>query len=245
MIQSVNRAFSVLFAIASAEESLSTARLARDIGLPRTTVIRLLNTMQEIGVIAKNGKSDHYELGDKMLALLNDAAGEEQLEVMVQKGMQELSAETGETIYYCIPSGDEVLYVSQINARHAIQMEDWIGRTVPLYGTAVGKLQLAYYPTTQQDAYLSQPLSRFTADTEIDSDKIKEEMKQIYQDKIAWNRCEFEESVFAVAAPIFDKTGQLIGMLAVGGPEFRIKGKEAGYAELLQTVTERITSRLT
>ena len=132
MIQSVERAFSVLFSIASADESLSVSQLARDIDLPRTTVIRLLNTMQQLGVIAKNGRSDHYQLGPKMLTLLNHAAGEEQLEVMVQNAMQQLSVETGETIYYCTPTGeDEVLYVSQINARHAIRMEDWTGRTVP------------------------------------------------------------------------------------------------------------------
>ncbi len=244
MIQSVDRAFSVLFAIASSGDSLSVAQLARDIDLPRTTVIRLLNTMQEIGVIAKNGQSDHYQLGEKILTLLNHAAGEEQLEVMVQNAMQQLSAETGETIYYCVPSGDEVLYVSQINARHAIQMEDWTGRTVPLYGTAVGKLQLAFSPPVKQEAYLSQPLAQFTPLTQTDPEKIRSELDTIRRNKSAWNRNEFEASVFAVAAPIFTNDQELIGMLAIGGPEFRLKDSGERYENLIKSAVEKITSRL-
>ena len=244
MIQSVERAFSVLFAIAAAEDSLSISQLARDIDLPRTTVIRLLGTMQEIGVIAKNGKTDHYQLGEKMRSLLSQAAGEEQLEVMVQNGMQQLSAETGETIYYCVPSGDEVLYVSQIDARHAIQMEDWTGRTVPLYGTAVGKLQLAFSPHAEQETYLSKSLKPFTPHTETDPKKIWHEIDIIRHKKLAWNRNEFEDSVFAVAAPILNYEQRLIGMLAIGGPEFRLKDQGERYEDLVKSAVEKITGRL-
>ncbi|MEM7345448.1 MAG: IclR family transcriptional regulator [Chloroflexota bacterium] len=246
MIQSVERAFSLLYTIGLNKDRISVSQLARDVDLPRTTVVRLLETLQAVGAVKTAERKDEYQLGDKLLALLNEVPWQTQLRAVAQPCLQTLAEQTGETIYLCLPDGDQVLYATQINSRYKIQVEDATGQRYPMHVTAPGKLFLAHRSPEIQAAYFAQRLERYTEMTILSNEMLETQFIEILQTGHSWTRDEFEIGYVGLAAPIFNQQQELVGAVALGAPKFRIRDA-THEAELVQFVSEaaqQISKRL-
>ena len=237
MIQSVERAFALLYKIGQEDDQISISQLARDVNLPRTTVVRLLETLQGVGAVKTAVSKDNYQLGDQLLALLSKASWTDQIVAIAQPSLQKLAEQTGETIYFCLPDGDQCYFAAQINTRHKIRIADSTGERHPLHVTSSGKLFLAHRSTKALNAYLNEPLIQYSKATVNSETGLKDQFKQILETGISWNHDEYEVGWTSVAAPVFNAAGDLIASPAVGVPKFRVRNKEH-ETELTQFVME-------
>ncbi len=245
MIQSVERAFLLLYTIGSYPSGhINISQLARDVGLPRTTVVRLLETLQAVGAVKYDSEADEYQLGDKLLTLLNYTSWHDQLAAIAQPCLQQLAAQTGETVYLCLPDGDRTLFASQINSRHTIQMVDWTGTRAPLHLTAAGKLFLAHRSKQLQALYFEQPLQQYTEFSLTSREVLSQQFELIKEIGISWTRDEFEVGFIGIAAPIFNHHGEVIASAALGAPKFRLEDKEEIVAKLVRETASQISQRL-
>lgn len=245
MIQSVERAFLLLYTIGSHRSGhLNISQLARDIGLPRTTVVRLLETLQAVGAVKYESQTDEYQLGDKLVTLLRHTSWHKQLVAIAQPCLQKLAAQTGETVYLCLPDGDHTLFASQINSRYTIQMVDWTGTRAPLHLTAAGKLFLAHREKELQARYFEHPLQQYTEFSLTSREALSQQFERIENTGMSWTRDEFEVGFIGVAAPIFDGDGEVIASAALGAPKFRLEDKEEIIVELVRETADQISQRL-
>lgn len=246
MIQSVERAFLLLYRIGRNDEHVSISQLARDVDLPRTTVARLLQTLQAVGAVKSVDGGDEYLLGDNLLKLLNNTTWAQQIIAVAQPYLQELAAQTGETVYLCLPDGDWCFYASQINTRYKIRVGDSTGERHPLHVTSAGKIFLAHRDIKAQNAYFKQELEQYTDYTMVSAESLKNQFEVIRQTNISWTRDEYEVGYIGVAAPIYNNQGDIVGAPSIGAPRFRIRNEahEAELEALVLEAAQKITTRL-
>ena len=246
MIQSVERAFTLLYAIGRNKTHTNISQLARDVSLPRTTVVRLLETLQGVGAVQSADDSDDYLLGDQLLALLKHTSWTEQIVAVAQPLLQRLAAQTGETIYFCLPDGDWCYFASQINTRYKIRIQDSTGERHPLHITAPGKIFLAHRSAEEQAIYLSRKLLPYTEKSVISAEGLRAQFHAARQTGVCWNHNEYEIGYASVAAPIFNKHGDVVGAPAIGAPIFRIRdtAHEKEFEQLVCDAAQQISHRL-
>lgn len=135
--RTVDRALEVLASVCERDES-TLAGVARDVGLPPSTVLRLMRTLETSGFLAKDADST-YRPGPRLLQIGARAFSKEWLVSLSAAPMQGVVEATGESVYLSIPGHRKTaLYVSIIEGTYSVRHTNWVGRTVPLEGSAVG-----------------------------------------------------------------------------------------------------------
>ncbi len=246
MIQSVERAFALLYKIGQENDQISISQLARDVNLPRTTVVRLLETLQAVGAVKTAVSNDSYQLGDQLLSLLSKASWTDQIVAIAQPSLQKLAEQTGETIYFCLPDGDQCYFAAQINTRHKIRIANSTGERHPLHVTSSGKLFLAHRSPNDLTTYFNHPLIQYSDATVNSKSGLQKQFKQILKTGVSWNHDEYEVGWTSVAAPVFNSVGDLIASPAVGVPKFRVRNEEHAVelACLVKEAASEIMERL-
>ena len=144
--RSVERALALLASVCSGQGS-SLAECARSTGLPASTALRLLRTLEQVEFVARDDESGGYRAGPRMVQLGAQALGHEQLIPLCAPALQNIVGATGESAYLSVPGpGATSLYVSIVEGTHSIRHTSWVGRTVPLEGSAAGTVLLGRVP---------------------------------------------------------------------------------------------------
>lgn len=249
-IQSIQRAFDILKVIDDGAGSARAAAIAEEIGLPRTTVIRILGTLEEIGAVVQvkgqqNG-SRQYTIGPTARFLGQPKTDGANLKEVARPELERLAVETGETVYLCTPLGDQVYYLDQVNSQHHILLRDWVGKSLPMHTTAPGKVFVAWLSPKELDDYLSKPLKVFTPKTIVDPKKIRAYAAEIRQVGFAWTHEQTEAGLIGVAGPIFKNGDELVGAVSIGGPSFRFPkpNQEQDLEQLIVDTARRIEAKL-
>ena len=245
-IQSLERAFSILKVIDEASNAIRPAEIAECIGLPRTTVIRMVTTLEALGAVVRADDGSSFQIGPTLRAFARSKPKLGYLKKIAQPHLKQLAAETGETVYLCILERHQVHYLDQIDSRHHILLRNWVGSYFPAHTTAAGKALLAFLPEDKFLAYLKRPLEKFTKNTIIDPDQIRGYAKTIRATGYAWTYGQTEDGLVGVAAPIYSEAEQPIAAVAVGGPAFRFPpaGQDEAMAQCVVRTARQISERL-
>lgn len=232
-VQSVQRAFMLLQQLAS--EEMGVTRLAEASDLPKSTVARLLKTLEYEGAVEWVDETGGYRIGPSIASLAGSTDPAADLIAHTHPHLVVLAQETEENAGLAVPDGRLAHYVAQVGTDNAVQISDWTGQRLPMHSVASGLALLAFLPDSMRDTYLSGPIERFTDATMTDPGELTAWMAQIRSDGFAWCQADYVEGLTAVAAPIFDPQGHPIGAIHVHGPTFRFprKGKRDEIAALV------------
>ncbi len=144
-VQSLKRAFDILRTVAAQPKGTSLADIARQAALPKSTVSRMLSTLETIGAVERVVQPEGFRIGDLIVTLAAQVAYPRSLVALARPYMQELAQRSGETVSLSMPDGDAALTVDQIDSWREWQLRNWIGKRLPLYCTSDGKLYLAQW----------------------------------------------------------------------------------------------------
>ena len=236
-VQSLKRAFEILSAVAAQPAGTSLADIARQVALPKSTVSRMLSTLETIGAVERVAQPEGFRIGDKIVTLAAQVAYPRSLIALARPYMQELAQLSGETISLSMPDGDTALTVDQIDSWREWQLRNWIGKRLPLYCTSDGKLYLAQWSPAALDEYLARPLEVYTANTLTTPAQLRQELAQIRDQGYAWNYRERDPDLVSIAAPIHDADQHVVAALCMFGPFFRFPPPEQ-RDELIRLVVE-------
>ncbi len=218
-IQSVKRAFSILKAIAAYPRGVGLGKIAEQVDLPKSTVSRMLSTLESIDAVERMPYGKGFRLGP---ATLNLALQPSYLITIARPYLQELAHATNEAVNLCLPDGKQVHYVDQVQRQRNVQVGDWTGtRTSVLHVISPGKIFLAYWPPEQLETYLNRPLEQFTKHSITAPETLHRHLAQIKQQGYAWSYEEFELGLVGASAPIQNKDGQVVAAVNLSGPAFR------------------------
>ncbi len=223
-VESVARAIQIVEALAQSPAGLSET--ARRVDLPKSTVARLLTTLEELEAVERDEDGRLYRLGPVLKRLSSAAGGPAQLTAFARPYLDELTALTGEAAGIAIPDGFKVHYVDQTEAEHPVQVRDWTGELIPMHVVPSGLVIMAHWPEQQISRYLSRELERLTANSVTDPDEIRQRLAAVRLEGYAWVYEEFVEGINSVASAVLERNGLITAALHVHGPAYRFPGNE-------------------
>ncbi|WP_045074887.1 IclR family transcriptional regulator [Psychromicrobium lacuslunae] len=134
--KTVERALALLGVVCD-RGSISLAEASREVELSASTALRLLRTLEGAGFVRKD--DDGYRPGMRIVQLGAQALAHESLVSMAEEPMKRLVAATGESTYLNVPSrGGNGIYIAVQEGTHSVRHSSWVGRSIPLEGTAAG-----------------------------------------------------------------------------------------------------------
>jgi DNA-binding IclR family transcriptional regulator len=222
-VQSVGRALRLLLLLGEHSQPLSVTEMARESNVHKSTVSRLLATLEQSEFVSQDSKSELFRLGPALFRLSDAVASEIALVPLARPALERLAEKTGETVNLAVLRGREVFHLDQVECQRFIAATDWAGRTAPVHATSTGKVLLAFAPESVREAALSGKLVRLTERTRVDPDVLRSDLAEVRRLGHAVVVGELEEGLTAISAPVFDATGACRAAVSVSGPSFRIK----------------------
>lgn len=222
MIQSVQRASILLKAFGHGSPELGVSELSRQLNLHKSTVSRLLATLEHEGLVERAPDTDKYRLGFDFVRLAGQVAHFGDVRTVARPVMTRLVEQTRETANLAVLDKEEVINVEQISGPHRVSVGDWVGRRTPLHCVANGKALLAFQPRAEIQRVLAGPLPRFTDQTITEPDRLLDELATVRERGYAVALDEIEQGLHAVAAPIRDSAGAITAAISISGPAYRV-----------------------
>jgi IclR family transcriptional regulator, acetate operon repressor len=242
-VQSVERAFAVLGALA--DGPLGVTDIAERVSLPKSTVARLLGTLQDEGAVEQLSGDSRYRMGERIASLAATVAPGGSIVPIARPDLEELAILAGEASGLAIPDGFRVHYIDQVDTPNAVQARDWTGTRVPMHAVPSGQVLLAHLPPAELDRFLTEPLERFTPRTLTDPPALRRRLDTVREEGIAWVHEEFDLGIDSVAAPVLDRRGSAVAAVHVHGPSYRFPRRDSSrLAEQVVAAAAAIAARL-
>jgi DNA-binding IclR family transcriptional regulator len=243
-VQSVERAFSVLRCLAGGPAGVSD--IAERAALPKSTVSRLLSTLQTLGAVEQVSAGGDYRVGAMLVDLASAALPSRSLVDVGRPYVQELAAALDEAAGLSVLDGDSVVYLDSTESTRAVQLKDWTGERLPLHVVSSGLVLLAHAPPGVAERYLRRPLERFTPRTVVDAAKLRKRLAAIRKRPVEWVLAEFSEEVNSVAAPVCGANGSVVAAVHAHGPSYRFPppGEAEEIGAIVAAVAGKISARL-
>ncbi|MGZ4031551.1 MAG: IclR family transcriptional regulator [Tumebacillaceae bacterium] len=215
-VRAVERALDILLCFSGTETELGLSEISKRLGLHKSTVHRLLASLESKGFIRRHTSTEKYRLGWSVLELVSNVYQSDDLSSIVLPVMTRLRDLLGETISLYILSGNERIRIQAVESNQPVRRVANIGKRLPLYVGASGKVLLAF-SNVQLEAILNDP--SFPA--ELNKTEFLAALQQTRDQGYAVSIEEREPGAAAVAAPIFSRGGEIVAALSVSGPADR------------------------
>lgn len=246
VLSAIERALSVLDLIASSDKADSgVSEIARELGLSKTVVHRVLVTLLRKDYLQVDPISRRYRLGPMALVLGSAYLERLDLRSLVLPRLQDLSDRTGETATISLRNGGSRMYIDQVTPVREIKMSVAVGKAFPLHAGSSSKSFLAFLGNTEREEYLaSHELTAFTPATIVDAEALRQELTDIRSRGFAISLEERQAGAGSVAAPVLDRYGRPIAVLSVCGPVERFRSQLNVIAPLVVEVCSDISRLL-
>lgn len=226
-VQSFDRSVAILDAFTAERTELGVSDIARITELSRSTVHRLLTSLQRHEFVQQVPGSRHYALGPRVLRMAQAASLKVNLQAMSRPIMASLRDRCDETVGLHVSQGNGVRVVlDQVESRQPLRRTyTEIGQPLPIYQGAPGKVLLAHGPPESQERVVSGVLEAATTRTITDPEKLRSELRRVFKNGYALSLEERVQDTSTLAVPIRDHTGDVIAAISVTGPSTRLSRK--------------------
>ncbi|MFT3820995.1 MAG: IclR family transcriptional regulator [Rubrivivax sp.] len=216
------KGLAVVELLARSEKPLSQAQIARELGIVRSNVHRLMQALEETRFVWRDEDSGTYSAAIKLWELGSAVLAKLDLRRHAQRQMEELMRSTGESVHLSVLDGVQVVYVHKVESLNPVRAYTQIGGRAEAFCVATGKIQLAFASPSLLTE-VSDSLRPFTDRTITDPQAFLREMKRVRTAGYAINRGEWRDGVWGIAAPITDIRGTVIAALGISGPAERFR----------------------
>jgi IclR family KDG regulon transcriptional repressor len=246
-IHSVLKAAQILDSFTLQKSVYTNVELSNRLGINKTTIARLLYTLERSGFLNKDGKTKEYKLSHKLYRLGSVYISQIDLHIAAMPELSELAMFCHETVHLAILNDFNIFYLDKVESSRSIGMISRIGNLSPAYCTGVGKVLLAYLDKEKLKTFFrSVKLKRYTPNTICHSGKLATHLKKIRQQGYAFDDAEHEPDVRCVAAPVLDRNGNVVASISIAGPVYRMDRNkmETELLPAVKTTAEKISARL-
>jgi len=221
-IQSVDRAMTLLEAIAEAGGETTLTELSRRTRLNISTCHHLLSTLVQRGYVAKVPVRRSYALGARILYLSQACLRQVDLPARATPFIEQINEKTGETVHLAVLQGDAMMKVAKRESRHAVRVDTGtLGKTDAPHATATGKAMLAWLPEADMRRVLSHGLNRYTPKTITEWPDLIEALRHVRRNGYAMDDEEYQPGVICIGAAIRDQNGAVVGAISASTPTMR------------------------
>lgn len=242
------RALIVLEKLSGMSHPQTLSQLAQRTQLPKTSLMRMLNTLEEAGYVTRMPSALGYVTGPRAHQLALSVLESPQFLRACRNILGKLVAITGETCNLNALADDAVHYLIRVESREQLrlQLHMDVGAKVPLHCTASGKLFLAFTPRHHQAKILDRiELTAVTPKTIVQRDVLQLELDRTRAQGIGIDNEEFVRGMVAVAVPVKDQRENVIAVLACHAPTAEASLKKLlGFVEPMRHAAAELSELL-
>jgi len=225
-VQSVDRALILLDTLAQGDREMTLTEIAKALSWPKTTVYGLIATLRDRQYVDQSPETGRYRLGVRLFELGSIVAQSWNVRAIAKPAMQNLNDRLGEMIQLATESNGEVLYIEKLDSTHMMRIVSEIGARLPMHCTGLGKVLLAYKkPSEIKWIIAKRGLRMMTAHTITDREMLERELIKIRRQGYAIDDREIMDSLRCVAAPIYDRDGNVEYAISVSGLAGNLHGE--------------------
>jgi DNA-binding IclR family transcriptional regulator len=223
MLQTVDRALRLLLLFEEVDQEYRVGEMAAELGVDKSSASRLAATLANRGFLERAPGSEAFRIGPELgrLGVLNMGSSHNLIE-LARRPMENLAAETAETVNLARLEGREVVNIAQVDGTHLVGVGDWVGWKTEPHATANGKVLLAFAEDRFEEFPFQTPLEAFTEQTITDVEDLGSELRRVRSQGWASTLGELEDGFDGVAVPVFDALGRCRASLSVSGPAYRM-----------------------
>jgi len=245
-VQVIDRIFQILDLLAQSKNELGATELADGLGLHKSTVHRLMASLERYRFVEKNRDTAKYRLGWRLFELGTAAVSRLDLHSVARPFLANLAQKTHETAHLGIMSQGELISIVSVEADRSLRLPTTVGRRSPLYCTSQGKAILAFLPEAAAEEIIRNlEFKAFTRNTITKAPRLREELERIRRIGYAVDNEEMDDDLRCVGAAVFNHTGEVIAALSIAGPAYRVTGSQLPrMAEFVMLAARQLSAAL-
>ena len=236
-VQVISRAAKILRTLRDYPKGLSLSQIAKEVNLARSTVQRIVTTLEQERFVIAASANGGIRLGPEIAMLA--AAVYSDVREEIRPFLIHLSNTVNETVDLSVLDNGKVLFVDQIVATHPLQATSQPGASFPLHCTANGKAILASLPIADVEKLLPKQLKQYNDKTITSRDELVKELEGVCKDGVSFAREEHIHGICAVGAVVVDSIGNLHA-ISIPIPSTRFYGNEEKLAAALLDTCQKI-----
>jgi IclR family acetate operon transcriptional repressor len=217
------------------------------LGIDRSSVFRLANTLRRRGFLANPIGGRDYILGPSIWRLSRRYGWSSLLSIIPHEHLKSLTIRTGETSHLAVREGRNALFIDHhTSTNQVIVVSGQTGETVPLYCTAHGKALLAGCSLAElRGIFGNAELHAHTPRTIVTLERLAENCASIAEQDLAFDDAEYIVEARCIAAPIYDKDGSVVASIGISAPIARFPQDRYGvFAKHVLDVARDVTATL-
>lgn len=235
-IRSVERALDILLCFLK-KSPLSLTEIAQMTQLNKSTVYRLLATLEEKGFLMRDSETEKYQLGFRIWELSVSLDSSKDLAILFLPEMEQLRDQLDETVSLYIRDGYERIRIQAVESKQAIRRVAPVGARMSLAVGASSKVLMAF----TESQVLNEAIRSSAWPEGVDLEQYQKQLQEIRKTGYAISIEEREAGTAAISMPIFSRKGQIVAALAVSGPVHRMnEQKMKQFLPELKNAVERM-----
>lgn len=220
-IQVIARAAALLRALMGQPGGMSFGELAKSVGLPRSTVQRIVDALHREGLVIAASTANGVRLGPALLSLA--AATRFHIADVARETLQALARECGETVDLSVVDQEQMVFVDQVPGTHRLTAVSAVGVSFPLHSSANGKAVLAAMADEDLASLRKRlKLVALTSRTITDWAALEAEVAAVRRKGVAYDDEENSPGISAVAMAVSAPGGEFAA-ISIPVPTFRFQ----------------------
>ena len=237
------RVLQVIDLLCENRQPMRLSEISRCLDVPKSTLLPILQTMVQSRYIQKD-ESDRYFLGIALLEVGASAGAVHSQGDYIRDCLKDLVTQFGETCYYGVLDGSNVLYMEKVDSTQPIRMLTTIGHKLPAYATGLGKALLMDMTYEQLKQLYPSGLEALTKNTVKDLKSLHQQLQQAKSLGYSWEVEESTEHIRCFGIPV-RKNGQIVGAVSIAIPIFRYEeNKKENIIRSLQETADKLSNTL-
>ena len=215
---SLERALAILEFVAHKSGGVTNAEISAHFQIATSSTSYVLRRLEREGYLRRDAANGRYEMGLKIVALSHGALRDMGLRRIAEPILHRLSAQTRVSALIGVLERGRVMIVDKVEKPDLARIDMDIGVRYPAHSTALGKVLLAHLPKDQLLNLFDHAALAKTSPKTIDSkDRLLAELESVRKQGYAGSDGELFLGIRAIAAPIFDQTGQVAAAVSITG----------------------------
>jgi len=210
------RGLKILQIFSAARQELGAAEIARELGISRSTVFRLVYSLESMGFLQRAEHSKKYRLGLKVLDLGFQFLSGMDMVDLARPHLQDLSDETGTSAHLAVRDGTEIVYLARIAAKQLLVSSVGVGTRFPAHATTSGRIMLS--DLSMSEIATLYEGTELKAITDLTPTTLGDLINVLEADRkngyvVSWGA--YEKNVASVAAPVRDHSGKTVASINI------------------------------
>jgi DNA-binding IclR family transcriptional regulator len=181
----------------------------------------MLSALERQGLIRRD-RNGAFIAGDVLTQFARSQNHDSVLVTRMHPILEKLAMTTGETANLAVASNGEMRLIDQVDSHYLLGATNWVGKRIPFHASALGKVLLAYGAATIPLGKLNKVASK----TITSRQRLLTELESVRKKGYAIIIDELEEGLVAVAAPIREDDGRVVGAISISGPFPRLTQRD-------------------